>query len=74
MEHPSFIKGKECNSLVRNLGASGYDVRAIVWTSTVSENFQACSDLRIKIKEEFDKNNIEIPYTTITTIQSAENN
>ena len=65
ISHPSFLKDKTCSTLVRNLGASGYDVRAIVWTSTVAENFQTCSDLRVAIKKAFDENNIIIPYNRV---------
>lgn len=70
--HPSFLKDKTCNTLVRNLGVNGYDVRAIVWTSTVAENFQTCSDLRISIKKAFDENNIVIPYNRIETSEFCQ--
>ena len=69
-EHPNFIKDKNPGVSVRNLGAEGYDVRATVWTTSISANFQACSDIRIKIKKEFDKAGIEIPYNHINLLRS----
>lgn len=59
--------------LVRELGESGICLRATVWTSTVEENFIVCSDLRLSIKEEFDKNNIEIPYNHIKIVSEDKN-
>lgn len=54
--------------LLRELGQSGICLRATVWTSTVSENFLACSDIRLNIKETFDKNNIKIPYPHVEIV------
>ena len=62
------------NVLVRELGDSGICLRATVWTATVDDNFKACSDLRILIKEDFNKNNIEIPYNHIQIISKKEGN
>ena len=69
IKHPFYVKEKAPTVLVRNLGTEGYDVRATIWTNSVSENFQACSDMRIQIKKEFDKNNIEIPYNHMNLLQ-----
>lgn len=44
----------------------GVKLKTTVWTKTLDENFKACSDLRLKILEEFKKNGIVIPYQTIT--------
>lgn len=60
---------KQIKVLVRELGESGICLRATVWTETVDDNFVACSDLRLLIKEEFDKNGIEIPYKYIKVVQ-----
>lgn len=49
----------------RELGANGICLRANMWTSTVSESFGACSDVRLSIKERFDQENIEIPYNKL---------
>lgn len=58
-----FLKGYDPSVLVRKLDPNGYSVRATVWTKTVSENFKACSDIRIEIKRRFDEEGIEIPYS-----------
>lgn len=46
---------------VRELGACGVQLRANMWTRTVDENFDACSDVRLQIKKAFDAEGIEIP-------------
>lgn len=74
-KHRLFLDTRENKSdppvtvLARELGQHGICLRATVWTATVSENFVACSDIRIAIKEEFDKNNIEIPYNHLKIVQ-----
>ena len=55
---------------VQNLGESSINLRASMWTKTVDENFQACSDVRIRIMEEFQKNNIEIPYNRVVVLNT----
>ncbi len=37
-------------------------MRANVLTKTVKENFEACSDARMKIKEQFIAAGISLPY------------
>ena len=58
--HPFYLKEKDATVLIRDLTPNGYALRATVWTATVAENFQACSELRGSIKKEFDKHNIKI--------------
>ena len=58
--HPFYLKEKEPTVLVRDLTPNGYALRATIWTNSVAENFQACSELRVDIKKEFDENNIKI--------------
>ena len=55
---------------VQNLGESSINLRASMWTTTVDENFQACSDVRIRLMEEFRKNNIEIPYNRVVVLNT----
>ncbi len=54
---------------VRDLGSSGIALRANMWTRTVDENFQACSDVRLQLKKAFDAAGIEIPYTKYTILR-----
>ena len=53
---------------IRSLGERGVSLRANMWTKTVSENFEACSDVRLGIKRAFDRAGIEIPYTKYTIL------
>ncbi len=57
---------------VRDLNERGVALRANMWTRTVNENFQACSDARLLIKKSFDAAGIEIPYTKYTILQQDE--
>ena len=63
------LDGKDDVSVyVRELGASGVSLRCTVWTKDVSKNFVMCSDLRQQVIQEFNKNNIEIPYNHIKIV------
>lgn len=66
--HALFLHGYDPCVLVRNLAMNGFSVRATVWTKTISENFKACSDIRIEIKKRFDAVGIEIPYEHVKVI------
>lgn len=54
--------------LVRDLGASGVALRCYVWSKTVSQNFEMCSELRHDILYKFKEEGIVIPYTTVTVL------
>lgn len=62
------------NVLVRELGENGICLRATVWTANVDDNFKACSDLRILVKEQFAKNQISIPYRHLQILTKQERN
>ena len=69
--HPLFIdvrtdKEKSLNKpkvnvQVRELGTFGVNLRASIWTANIDDNFEASSDVRLKLIDEFKKNNIKIP-------------
>lgn len=63
MSHPLYLKDKEPTVLIRDLTSNGFSLRATIWTNSVAENFQACSELRGSIKKEFDQHNIKIACT-----------
>ena len=53
------------------VSASGYTqngviLKTTIWTENLNDSFKACSDIRIALIEEFQKNGIEIPYQTVT--------
>lgn len=54
--------------MVQSLGESSVNLRAQMWTKTVDENFRACSDVRVRIMEDFRANGIEIPYNRIVIL------
>lgn len=51
--------------LIKDFGESGIILKTTVWTKDVSDNFKACSDIRLAIKKRFEENNIEIPYNYV---------
>ena len=53
---------------VRELGSSGVELRATMWTQTVGENYAACCEVRRLLKMAFDQAGIEIPYTKYTIL------
>ncbi|MDR0935334.1 MAG: mechanosensitive ion channel family protein [Oscillospiraceae bacterium] len=67
-EHPQYCGNLPVNVFVRNLGESGVELRASMWTASIGENFEACSDTRYRILKEFARNGIEIPYNKLVTI------
>lgn len=67
--HKLYLQNYDPCVLVRNLGMNGYNVRATVWTETISDNFQACSDIRVEVKRRFDEAGIEIPYGHIKVVE-----
>ena len=60
---------------VLGYGESSINLRAYIWSNDSASGFVMKSDLFESVKEEFDKNNIEIPfpYRTIVYKNKAEN-
>ncbi len=56
IENKVFIKGYTQNGIV---------LKSTIWTRTLDDSFQACSDIRITLVKEFKKNGIIIPYQTV---------
>ena len=44
----------------------GFKLQAIIWTNSITDNFKACSELRISIFKAWREAGIDIPYKTIT--------
>lgn len=59
---------QELSILVKELGESGIVLKTTIWTKTTNDNFQACSDIRISIRDEFAKHGIEIPYNYVHVV------
>lgn len=66
--HPDFVDARPAEKLddplvpvfVRALGLHGPELRASMWTQTISNNFAACSDVRKNILAQFQQNGIKI--------------
>lgn len=58
-----FIKGYTQNGMI---------LKTTVWTKNLDDSFRACSDIRAVLVKEFQKNNIEIPYHTVTMCNGQE--
>lgn len=68
--HPLVITNEYHNPgvIVKDLTETGIILKATVWTKNVSDNFQASSDIRMEIIEQFKHEKIEIPYKKIELI------
>ncbi len=60
MENKVFVKGYSMNGII---------LKTTIWTRTLDDSFQACSEIRIALVEKFREGNIEIPFQTVTVYQ-----
>jgi small-conductance mechanosensitive channel len=60
---PANQRGAPVKVYVRELGLYGVALRISMWTSSIDNNFDACSDVRQEIKKEFDKNGIKFAHS-----------
>lgn len=51
--------------LIRELSSSGVELRCNIWTKTISQNFEMCSELRHDILCRFKEEGIRIPFNTV---------
>ncbi len=65
VEEPLIIN-KSALILVNRMTANGVVIKTTIWTSTVSDNFIACSNVRRELLRRFRKEGILIPYNTIS--------
>ena len=78
VKHPNYIDNRSEEEKKENLdpvmvrltgfGDSSVNLRASVWSKDHSSGFQMKTDLYKSIKEQFDKNNIEIPFPYRTLV------
>lgn len=57
MENKVFVKG---------YSADGVILKTTVWTRNLNDSFQACSEIRLALVQQYLKHGIEIPYQTVT--------
>lgn len=67
--HPLYLKNEEIVVHCMDYEDSGIRLRAKVTTRNAADSFALLSDCRIKVKEEFDKNQIDIPYPHVQVVQ-----
>lgn len=69
-KNPLTVKndGQETVVLCAELGDNGFRLQSIIWTKELSDNFKACSQLRIAIFKRWKENGIEVPFNTITVL------
>lgn len=65
-ENPLTLNTMENNVFVKGYSMNGIILKTTIWTKTLDESFQACSEIRIALIEEFRKAQIDIPYQTVT--------
>lgn len=65
-ENPLTLNTMENNVFVKGYSMNGIILKTTIWTKTLDESFQACSEIRISLIEEFRKAQINIPYQTLT--------
>lgn len=66
IKHDLTLNDTNMKVLVNRYTTDGIVLKTTVWTETLDDNFQACSDIRKGIIAEFAKNDVKIPYNTIT--------
>ncbi len=54
----TYKTGLTCSELTKD----GYELKALVWTNDISDNFKACSELRLDIIEAWKAEGINLPY------------
>ncbi len=62
MENKVFVKG---------YSADGVILKTTVWTKNLNDSFQACSEIRLALVQEYLNHGIEVPYQTVT-VKSRE--
>ena len=60
MENKVFVKG---------YSADGVVLKTTVWTNNLNDSFQACSEIRLALVQQYLEHGIEIPYQTVTVKQ-----
>lgn len=66
IEHKLTLNSEENTVTAKAILSDGIALKTTVWTKTLDDNFQACSDIRVQLVQEFRENGIVIPYQTVT--------
>ena len=69
--HPDFIDARVDKDaplvpvFVRGLGLHGVELRASMWTASIANSFQACSEVRLELLKEFKNSGIKIATVSV---------
>ena len=84
MMHPLVMKAREAKGIeepvtvmVRELARDGIQIRGIVTTMTIEENFGACSDIRrelVRLFEQEPRVDFAYPHVQVVAAGSADSN
>lgn len=66
VDHKLTLNDNEMVIRVSEFNANGLELKTTIWTKSLIDNYDACSDIRRSLLMEFKANGISIPYTTIT--------
>lgn len=66
MENELTLNTEANKVLVKTYTSNGIVLRTTVWTRNLDDSFQACSDIRVALVEDFREKGITIPYQTVT--------
>ena len=70
-------EGRRAAVYMTGFDASSIKLRTTVWARNADESFMACSDIMIRVKENFEKYGVEIPYNFLNVVSreytAAEN-
>lgn len=66
INHELTLNTEENAVTVSGYTQNGVTLKTIIWSKNLNDSFKACSDIRIALVREFNKNDIEIPYQTVT--------
>lgn len=70
--HPLYVGSKPLQIYVRAFNASGISLRGTMTTATLDDNYLACSEARIQLKQAFDRCGVVIPFTTVTLVSAED--
>ena len=70
-EEPLLLDTDKTSVYVSRLTANGIVLKFTAWTKDLNESFQACSNVRQRVVEEFAREGIVIPYQTVTVQNAA---
>lgn len=66
VENQLTLNTEENNVFIKGCTQNGIVLKTTVWTRNLDDSFQACSDIRMGVVNEFRRKNITIPYQTVT--------